>query len=364
MVSEMKERDLKQFFQNEQEIPPLVEDKMQEAYQKIGGKNQNIVFITKKRKWKVAAAVACCLLATSVTVAAATGSFGGLRRLFKGSIKPIQQSSKEAETEQISNTFPGLSVNVEEISGTDSMVYMILDVKRTDGKLFQKETDYYFGDVEMVGENDRKLNSSYNGEANSNVDLGTILENDGTDTIKMALCYAYEYTEKEKVYTRRGDNCALSLSNLIYDEHVEMNGKIDLKLKLDYKETEIRECQPNQKIRFPKVGHSEKYILAGTLKSVTVTPYDLKYCREFDSLWDDGEIPSADAWDQVYLEMEDGTKYGNVMEEDCKTAFRSTSTDEDPLTYSQKVHFTFKKAVDVNKIKAVWFGKTKISLEK
>lgn len=372
----MKERDMKNFYQKEHQIPELVEDKLQEAYREIReneDKGRKVILFPERNRWKVAM-VACLCLVLSATAGAAIRHFDGLRQFF-GSIEPIKESVKEVEEDKISNTFPNLTINVEEMAGTDREVYMIVNVKRTDGKLFQKGFDYRFNHVNMIAEGESDGYSPDFISAQTGAWQET-LKNEGTDEITMVLAYSYERKEyddsdggyKVKSFYHRGDTCTLSVEDLICEQNglgAEMCGEMKTKMKLDYGEASVKECQPDVKIRLPRIDDSDKYVAAGTVKGIKITPYYMEYTCKFDKLWAEHESPMDNGgWEQICLEMEDGTKYGPETLQEFDNYFDHIREDEDRLAYSVKSTLWFKQVVDVKKIQAVWFGKKRIPLEK
>ena len=371
----MREKEMKNFYQKEHEIPELVEDKLQEAYGKIRedeDQGRKVILFPKRNRWKVAMA-ACLCFVFSATVGAAVTHFDGLRQLF-GSIEPIKESVKEVEEDKLSNTFPNLAVKVEEMAGTDREVYMIVNVKRTDGKLFQKGFDYSFADIQMIAE-DESDGCSVDFIAETTGTWQRTLKNEGTDEITMVLAYSYERKEyddsdggyKPKSFYHRGQTCTLSVKDLICEQNgldAEMRGEMQTKMKLDYGAASVKECQPDAKIRLPKTDDSGKYGAAGTVTSIKITPYYMEYTCKFDKLWAEDESPICNGvWEQIYLEMEDGTKYGPETIQEFDDYF-SNCREEDRLAYSATSTLGFQQVADVKKIQAVWFGNKRIPLEK
>lgn len=370
----MKEKEMKNFYQKEHEIPELVEDKLQEAYREIReneDKGRKVILFPERNRWKVAM-VACLCLVLSATAGAAIRHFDGLRQFF-GSIEPIKESVKEVEEDKISNTFPNLTVNVEEMAGTDREVYMIVNVKRTDGKLFEKGFDYRFENIQMIAEGE---SDGYSPDFIS-AQMGAwqqTLKNEGTDEITMVLVYNYERKEyddsdgsyKPKSFYHRGETCTLSVKDLICEQNglgAEMSGEIKTKIKLDYGEASVKECQPDVKIRLPRMDDSDKYV-AATVKSIRINPYYMEYTYKFDKLWEEHKSPTDGVREEIYLEMEDGTKYGPKTPQEFYDYFDNSRDEEDRLAYSMTSTLWFKQVLDVNKIQAVWFGNKRIPLEK
>lgn len=372
----MKEKDMKNFYQKEHEIPELVEDKLQEAYREIReneDKGRKVILFPERNRWKVAM-VACLCLVLSATAGAAIRHFDGLRQFF-GSIEPIKESVKEVEEDKISNTFPNLTINVEEMAGTDREIYMIVNVKRTDGKLFEKGFEYRFDRIQMIAEGEDSDVYDPDFISATTREWQETLKNEGTDEITMVLAYNYERTKyddsdggyKEKSFYHRGDTCTLSVKDLICEQNglgAEMSGEIKTKMKLDYGEVSVKECQPDVKIRLPRPDDSGKYDAAGTVKSIKINPYYIEYTCKFDKLWDEHKRPIDGVWNQICLEMEDGTKYGPETLQEFDDYFDNIWDEEDRLAYSATTTLHFKQVVDVKKVQAVWFGKKRIPLEK
>ena len=149
----MRDNDVKKILEREVELPDVVQQKMKAAYQQIGAdteKTEQICEIRRRRSAyrlryvKAAGIVFCCLLAAMTARAAGNGGFESLTKLFVGDTEVIKESSAQPEVTSGKNTFKHLKVSVEQVTGTDRLSYIILRLKRTDGKKFDKNKKYFF----------------------------------------------------------------------------------------------------------------------------------------------------------------------------------------------------------------------------
>lgn len=406
----MRDKKVRELFEQELEIPEVVREKMQEAYREIGADMEKVEMSAERthtrrhtgRRYLKAASIMLCIFIAAASVDAATGgNLGGkLSKLFSGDVKQIQSSSTQPAATSKKNTFKNLEVTVDQVTGTEELCYVILKVKRTDGKTFKKGKDYSFGVVDMVGENDlvdgfeyyeadspesmgeQRLMSSYivdeeedGGEIKSIsetrfVNNGLMIENNGTDEIYLAVSCGYERNDKDgKVSYHKGEKCRLFLKNLCLEdgEDTLMKGIVETEFELDYGESDRKVCEPGKKIELPCYG-TEKYVSAGTLDRVMITPYFIKYERSLTK----AEMAN-NTWDQIYVELDDGTRIGNPTQEDFENALHKlggygfgegviTEGDESVQTWSSTEYLAVKDLIDVSRVKAVCFGKTRIEL--
>lgn len=384
----MRDRRLKELFERELEIPDAVQDKMHEAYQQLGADMDKVEkksyrhYISRmgSRYVKAASVLFCALLVTG-TVHAATGGggFEKLTRLFEGDVKPIEKSSVKPEVSSKENTFKNLDISVERVLGTDELSYVVLKVKRTDGKTFDKNKKYHFGRVLMKGENDGGWNMPEEGDGSSTsiiiegdkkpevtasesryADTGIMVENKGTDEIYLAVVCGYERRDKDgNSYYHKGEKCQLKLKDLFEDEGKKPaeTGITEADFILDYGDVQKKVCEPGKKIQLPVLNRESKYLPAGRLDRVTITPYYIQYERTLSKKEFDNKT-----WEQVYLEMEDGTKIGNPTLESWKDCEEGRGGYGEGMNNKFKDCLMFSQLIDVEHVKAVYFGKTKIEL--
>ncbi len=385
----MRDKRLKELFERELEIPDAVQDKMHEAYRQIGAdmdkvgekSYRNYISRMGTRYVKAASVLICALLVTGTVHAATGGGFEKLSRLFEGNVKQIEKSSVKPEVSSKENTFKNLDVSVERVLGTEELSYVVLKVRRTDGKTFDKKRKYHFGRVLMKGENDASWNMPEEGNGSSSsiiiegdkkpevtasesryVDTGIMIENNGTDEIYLAVVCGYERKDKDgNSYYHKGEKCQLRLENLFAGEgekeETAATGITEADFVLDYGDVQKKVCEPGKKIQFPVLNSESKYLPAGKLDRVTITPYYIQYERTLS----EKEFENK-TWDQIYLEMEDGTKIGNPTLESWLDCEEGRGGYGEGMNGKFKECLMFPQLIDVEHVKAVYFGKTKIKV--
>lgn len=300
----MRDKKVEKLLIKDVEIPAEVLEKMREAYQRIGADTGNIVSAdTRRRKAKnaafrrnrrylKAAVISLCFLFAAATTSAATGfGFHSLSKLFEGDTELIKQSSSQPDMLITKNTFENMVVQVEEATGTDELIYLILNVKRTDGKKFEKGKDYNFGVISLMGEHDiNKYQNRVNVEMEQTIynNNGVMIENEGTDELRIALTYSYVRTEGDEKYYLKGEECTMSIMNLwevdpdcSYMDQVDaepvMRGALEMKFVLDYGEAAVKTYRPNVNIEFPDMTDDSVYYPQGKITEMTLTPYYIRF---------------------------------------------------------------------------------------
>ncbi len=399
----MRDKKVKELFERELEIPDVVSDKMREAYKQIGADMEKTDQLVRGRRvsghrarryLKAASIMLCFLVAATTVSAAANGGFEKISKLFKGDVKQIESSSAQPEVSAEKNSFKNLKVSVEQVTGTEKLTYVLLKLKRTDGKNFDKDKKYGFKGVRMMGENDIVINIEELGEDgygadsemviqggdNGKYDISTqnrftnpgiVVENKGTDEIYLAVAYGYERTQDGKNYYHKGEKCTLLLGDLCQKEEdgedrTIMKGEAETEFVLDYGKCPEKVVEPDQKIKLPKYGSDTDYLPAGLLKRVTITPYYIAYEREMSK-----KETESNTWEQIYVEMEDGAMVGYPTEKDRDAAYEHGGANGygSGIRYGEnkkmqmKNCLLFHELIDVEHVKAVWFGKTRIGVQ-
>lgn len=413
----MRDDQVRQMFERELEIPDVVQEKMHEAYRQMGA-DMDKVEKKSYRKYigrmgtryvKAASFILFALMVTTTVQAAASGGFQKLSGLFGGGdVSQIQSSSETPEVSANKSTFKDLDVSVEQVLGTEEISYIVLKVKRTDGKTFDKDMDYYFKQVAVRGEHDlydeqagsdrengaeegaadQAGGGAAGGEAESNftisikgngdelqtdgmeqrcvVDPGVMIENQGTNEIYLAVVYGYERKQDGVSSFHKGEKCRLKLRGFGGgtagkggEESMCIKGTTEVEFVLDYGDCPKKVIEPGKKIKLPKLNSMKKYISAGTLDRVTVTPYYIQYERTFSH---DAIDKSTLTWDQIYLEMEDGTRIGYQTLDSWLEHEGGRGGYGIGIDGKYKDYLLFQKLIDVEHVKAVYFGKTRIEL--
>lgn len=400
----MRDNDVKNILEQEVELPEVVREKMKAAYRQIGAdteKTERICDIRRRRSVyhfryvKAAGIVFCCLLAAMTATAASRGGFQSLAKLFTGDTEMIKESSAKPEVTAGKNTFKNLKVSVEQVTGTERLSYIILRLKRTDGKKFDKDKEYHFGNVSFAGEtedsvltsagseDDSVLFSAGSGgpeasEASENavacysvwedgmggseealIDNGMVIENQGTDEISIVITCEYEKRDGKDRYYRKGEKCRLFLKGLMSDDEHVMKGEVQEEFVLDYGECREKVITPDVKIRLPETGTEKHYLSVGTLKRIVLTPYTL----QFEQVLSEDQIENS-TWNQVYVEMDDGKLIGRQTEEDEEHQIREGygTGSQKNNQWEMKNRLNFSSLVDVDHVRAIWFGDQRIEV--
>lgn len=388
----MQDKKVEKILTEDVEIPAEVLEKMQEAYERIGADTEKIVSadayrrktgnaaFKRNRRYLKAAVIMLCFLFAAATTSAATGfGFHSLSKLFEGDTELIEQSSAQPDMLVTKNTFDNMVVQVEEATGTDELIYLILNVKRTDGKKFEKGKVYNFGTISLLGEHDidnseNRVNVDLEMEQNTYSNNGVMIENEGTDELRIALTYSYVREEGEEKYYLRGEKCTMSIMNLwevrpdcSYLDQVDaepvMRGALEMEFILDYGRAAVKTYRPDVNVEFPDITDDSVYYPQGRLTEMTLTPYYIRFV--LDRPEEMGEYCTRR---QVYLEMDDGTIVG------CKTqkeeekgkdrmgAIYGGKYDEETGLWSVEEYLLWSKLIDIDRVKAVHFGKNRIEL--
>ncbi len=394
----MRDNDVKKILDQEVELPDVVQEKMKAAYWQIGAdteKTERICDIRRRRSVyslryvKAAGIVFCCLLAAMTARAAGNGGFQSLTKLFAGDTEVIKESSAKPEVSSGKNTFKNMKVSVEQVTGTERLSYIVLRLKRTDGKKFDKNKKYHFGNVSFTGEKDDfvltsadtekeeesgmsekavlHFNISKDGLGNREeglIDNGMVIENQGTDEIRMVITCEYERQNGKNNYFHKGEKCRLSLKGLMSDEGRVMKGEAQEDFVLDYGECKEKIFTPDVKIRLPEIGTKELYHFVGTLKRVVLTPYAL----QFEQVSSEAQKENYDqCWAQVYVEMDDGSLIGQKTEHteadmDQVRSSYGTGIKKKNNQWETKDRLLFSTLVDVDHVRAIWFGDQRIEV--
>lgn len=385
----MRDKRLKEMFERELEIPDVVQEKVRETYRQLGADMEQVEKVSYRnyisrmgtRYVKAASVVLFALMLTTTVHAATGGGFQKLSGLFGGDVSRVEQSSVTPKVSSEKSTFKDLDISVERVFGTEELSYVVLKVKRTDGKTFDKNLEYSFKQVGMKGENDMAWEETDGNGSSSHIvigkgyenepkveleesrytDEGIVIENNGTDEIYLAVVCGYERKEDGVTSYHKGEKCQLRVGRLkgsLNDEEKDcIYGTAEMDFVLDYGECDKKVCEPNRKIKLPKLNSETKYLSAGTLKRVTITPYFIQYERTMT----DQEFEN-DTWDQIYLEMEDGTRIGY----DTNTSWLNSENSRGGYGVGSngehKNCLMFKDLIDVEHVKAIYFGKTRIDM--
>lgn len=423
----MENKHIKKVFQKDWEIPETVTDRMHQAYRELGADPESFATggtpVRKAhrtgRYLKAASFLLAFLLVGATASAAAGGKFNFWSGLFQENGEVARNSSSTPAVTEVKHQNRNIDVDIEGISGTEELTYIFLRLKRLDGKTFDKNASYDFRRMKVTGENDLSLasgdqeenqqgtkgrdsvfvegdgdegtkissiaevkESADEGETELHVTStesstmsGRVIENNGTDELRMAILCSYKRNNEGKI---SGENCTLSLGALVEspeqpeeskepEETVISPGQTELAFLLDYGEAATIEKKVNAPLSFPLEGKKDKYLKLGRLKHLTLTPYNVTY------IWTGPEssvLTEQNYWEQIYLEMEDGSKVGFPTKKDYDEAFDNSfigSTAESTESSKKGIYRTesiqiFPTLIDVEHVKAIYFGNTRIEL--
>lgn len=384
----MKDQEIRNVFKGEWEIPNNVETKMKEAYGWIGAKHETLQDAggnkrcqhQRRRYLKAASLVAAVLLIGTTAAAAAGFDFSLLQQVFSKNAGLVKQSSMKPEVAVQNEGYDHLEIEVEGISGTAEVTYVMLHVKRTDGHTFRKGAKFTFEDCSLNSEEDRWDTEGIQSWGNFSQFLVT--ENEGTSELRMVLVCIHQRMANDHCDNRLGERYTLDLGNLKELPEGEgegtavAKGKTKLSFVLDYEQAKTRNKKTNIALSFPKSGKKGKYESVGKLKEVIVTPYYIKYVTEEKGALSTNVYDEKDVWQQIFVEMDDGSKMGFGTEEEWNAYIMSEQEGESHLSYYANGVFVnskaglrtehiqgFPKLIDVEHVKAVYLGKTKVELD-
>lgn len=385
----MRDRRLKEIFERQLEIPDVVQEKAYEVYRQVGADMKKAEMVSDRnrqrktgmRYLKAASFLLFALVAATTVHAAANGGFEKLSRLFGGDVSQLQSSSATPEISSEKSTFKDLKVSVDRVFGTEELAYIILNIKRTDGKKFDKNKDYHFRLVGMKGEDDIEWLESEQEDGNTAgvfvtgeelmmeeryTNNGIMIENNGTDEISLAVMCGYEQRQIKGGESRyhKGEKCRLKLSELCSSvdgkEKDRIDGMAEAEFVLDYDDCQKKVCKPGKKIKLPLVNSEAEYLPVGTLDRVTITPYFIRYDMTMNKKQSHNE---DNTWNQIYLEMEDGSRVGyptldSWLKEDSRRGGYGSG-----MNGKYKECMMLSELIDVEHVKAVYFGKTRIDMQ-
>lgn len=384
----MKDREIRNVFKGEWEIPNNVETKMKEAYGWIEAKHETLQDAggnrrcqhQRRRYLKAASLVAAVLLIGTTAAAAAGFDFSLLQQVFNKNAGLVKQSSTKPEVAVQTEGYDHLEIEVEGISGTAEVTYVMLHVKRTDGHTFRKGAQFTFEDYSLNSEKDQWETEGIQSWGNFSQFLVT--ENEGTSELRMVLVCIHQRMANDHCDNRLGERYTLDLGNLKELPEGEgegtavAKGKTKLSFVLDYEQAKTRNKKTNIALSFPKSGKKGKYESVGKLKEVIVTPYYIKYVTEEKGALSTNVYDEKDVWQQIFVEMDDGSKMGFGTEEEWNAYIMSEQEGESHLSYYANGVFVnskaglrtehiqgFPKLIDVEHVKAVYLGKTKVELD-
>lgn len=384
----MKDQEIRNVFKGEWEIPNNVETKMKEAYGWIGAKHETLQDAggnrrcqhQRRRYLKAASLVAAVLLIGTTAAAAAGFDFSLLQQVFNKNAGLVKQSSTKPEVAVQTGGYDHLEIEVEGISGTAEVTYVMLHVKRTDGHTFRKGAHFTFEDCSLNSEKDQWETEGIQSWGNFSQFLVT--ENEGTSELRMVLVCIHQRMANDHCDNRLGERYTLDLGNLKELPEGEgegtavAKGKTKLSFVLDYEQAKTRNKKTNIALSFPKSGKKGKYESVGKLKEVIVTPYYIKYVTEEKGALSTNVYDEKDVWQQIFVEMDDGSKMGFGTEEEWNAYIMSEQEGESHLSYYANGVFVnskaglrtehiqgFPKLIDVEHVKAVYLGKTKVELD-
>ena len=384
----MKDQEIRNVFKGEWEIPNDVETKMKEAYGWIGAKHETLQDAggnkrcqhQRRRYLKAASLVAAVLLIGTTAAAAAGFDFSLLQQVFNKNAGLVKQSSTKPEVAVQTEGYDHLEIEVEGISGTAEVTYVMLHVKRTDGHTFRKGAQFTFEDYSLNSEKDQWETEGIQSWGNFSQFLMT--ENEGTSELRMVLVCIHQRMANDHCDNRLGERYTLDLGNLKELPEGEgegtavAKGKTKLSFVLDYEQAKTRNKKTNIALSFPKSGKKGKYESVGKLKEVIVTPYYIKYVTEEKGALSTNVYDEKDVWQQIFVEMDDGSKMGFGTEEEWNAYIMSEQEGESHLSYYANGVFVnskaglrtehiqgFPKLIGVEHVKAVYLGKTKVELD-
>lgn len=372
----MIDRKIMDSFEQEWEIPDSVTEKMQEAYRQIGAGEIDVTAHGHRkgrrigRRYLKAASFAAAVLILGVTAGAATGLNEPLQRLFQKDADLARESSSNPDTKPVKNTLKDLEIEVESISGTEEVAYIVLHVQRKDGGTFDKNKEYDFDSINIW---DEELNNVHRGEADyasSESGHSFMIENEGTSEVRIGYLTTYKRQIGSRVEYRKGKQCKLQLKDWVEktdegNRSVELRGELELSFKMDYGDALTKTKKTNVNISFPAFETGEYYPV-GRLREFTVTPYYIQY-KIKDTETQREKTPGYDQ--QIYVEMDDGSFVGYQTEEDVKFRWKSAllatgggSFDTETGVFEFENIVMFPELIDVKHVRAVYFGKTRIEL--
>lgn len=374
----MIDRKIMDSFEQEWEIPDSVTEKMKGAYRQIGAgeldapAHGHVKDRRSGRRYLKAASFAAAVLILGVTAGAATGLREPLQRLFQKDAGLARESSANPDTKPVKNTLKDLEVEVESISGTDELAYIVLHVQRKDGGTFDKDKEYDFKSINI---RDEESNNAHEKEADyASYESGNsfMLENEGTSEVRIVYLTTYKQEVHGKMEYRKGKQCKLELKDWVEEsdegeQTVQFRGELELSFKMDYGDALTKTQKTNVNISFPAF-ETGKYYPMGRLREFTITPYYIKYkTLKTKEQWRKQTKAPYDT--QIYVEMDDGSFVGYQNEEGMKFRWKSAlvatgdgSDDEKTGMIDFDTIVMFPQLIDVEHVRAVYFGKTRIEL--
>lgn len=393
----------------------VISDEANEKLLQIPQKELNTSSLSKTVKHPVMKMVYAVLIIALIsvptfTVLAANGIdvkaiFGGI---FGEKAGLIQDNAGQPQFSVIKDTFEDIDISIRGIAGDKSVIYIILDVERTDGSPFEDD-DYSFAYKYMELSKLIQRSSSFEGykdqagvidgvDESSDTSLALLLDDPSTNFQRSEMDFIVRISDDDLTDNRKsfayimnmetevdgedyyiaGETYVLTLANLIKSEEEIFSGSLFGEEEVisqgvwvgefvaDYVVSDEIYIEVNKIARMPEWKTDDSYLDEHDLliSNITLSSLALRYTCEYDNTF----LKPADYWTQLYIEMEDGSIMGvptfdelaeRIITDAPRRMISGGRFNDDPWKY----RWVFDEPIDLTKVKTVHIGDLAINVQ-
>lgn len=350
-----------------------------EAYYRLRNIPGNKEAMNRKRRNRLPGLVYITMLFLLISVPAYAATkidiyaiFGGL---FGDKAVVLQDNFSLPEMNILTNTFEDIDIAVTGITGDKNLIYIAIEVASKSQDIFS-ESDYKFENSSLILKRSSKfLDNTDENEKQDKVE-GTfrqsmtdyfvpIPDTDLTDNKKaFAYIVALETEIEGLEYFIPGETYNLKLSNLLRNDSELSEGIWEAEFVANYPETESITLEVGQKAQMPVWGLDDSYNDSEIdVSTITLSPVALRYRGAYDNTFG-----KTDIWERIYIEMEDGSVYGDrTFDEMLGRAIKGEHKMMSGSWVSGEPYlrcWIFEQPIDLSKVKAIHIGNIKVDFPK
>lgn len=290
--------------------------------------------------------------------------FGGL---FGDKAVVLQNNLSLPEMNILTNTFEDIDIAVTGITGDKNLIYIAIEVTDKSQDIFS-EGDYKFENSSLILKRSSKFLNNTDGNAKQEKVEGTFRQSmtdyfvpiPDTDLTDNKKSFAYIVAQETEIdgfeYFIPGETYNLKLSNFLRNDSQLSEGIWEAEFVANYPEAESITLEVGQKAQMPLWGSDDSYDDREIdVSTITLSPLALRYSGAYDYTFG-----NTDIWERIYIEMEDGSiygdstfneMYGRLLKGESKMMSGSWVSGESYLKC-----WIFQQPLDLTKVKAIHLG--------